>query len=208
MTLHAVCINGSRHACEVISVANYSVQFWFYFIIQFLLMFMLGISQRCSIYWIQMPWHGRPLKNTELIVMFINSVSRWLKLWLLLMSPECVQKTFPTAVHNLHQPGQIGIMDSWTICVPQQKLEIHQTRLHFSGLHLSSFADPVLSAASASCSCLTEVVFCWTLWSFCASWNAFLFNTTAQRDYLSRYSVSVSFNHWMVFLCCAVPSKL
>ena len=45
-----------------------------------------------------------------------------------------------------------------TICVRQQKdsLEIHETRLHFSSLQVSSFGDPVPTGASAFWSWLTE----------------------------------------------------
>ena len=44
-----------------------------------------------------------------------------------------------------------------TICMPVSVFEIHQTRLCFSRLQLSSFGEPVSTAASAFCCWLAEV---------------------------------------------------
>ena len=123
-------------------------------------------------YWIQIRWLGRPNKNIELSVMFMKPLIDWYQR--AKVCQENIPQTItppPTTPTSLNYWYRLG---PWIHAVGAKfrpyhlyfsvEIEIHQTRLNFSSLQLSSFGEPVPTAASAFCSWLTEVepnvVFC------------------------------------------------
>ena len=83
------------------------------------------------------------------------------------------------------------------------KIQIHQTRIHFSIFQLSSFNEPVPTSASDICSWLTglepDVVVCCcssstSRFNVCSFLDGFLLTTLVKSSYLSYCSLSVSSN--------------